>query len=74
MPEWGRNVRRRRQQFKFSQRKLSQRSTVSQQAISVFERGEAVLSIDSLIKIANGLGAEPSDLYQWPTLRELVRS
>lgn len=69
---WGRNIKARRDLLRWNQEFLSDRSGVPQQTISKIENGRFTPSLDMLLDLARGLGANPAELYHWPTLGELA--
>lgn len=60
---FGANLRAIRRSQGLSQPDLAQVSHVSTQVVSNVERGTAVPSIDTICKIARGLGVDPRELF-----------
>lgn len=58
----GREVRRLRDEKDLSQTQLAARAGTSQSAISVLEKGKRSPRIDTLVRICDALGTEPSML------------
>jgi len=59
---FGENLRRLRKGFGISQEELSLRSELHRTEIGLLERGARVPRIDTLIKVATGLGIHPNAL------------
>jgi transcriptional regulator with XRE-family HTH domain len=60
---FGTNLKATRRSKGLSQPELANASNVSTQVISNLERGTAIPSIDTLCKIARGLGVNPRELF-----------
>jgi transcriptional regulator with XRE-family HTH domain len=59
---FGENLRRCRRRAGVSQEELSYRCSVHRTAVGKIERGETLPRIDTLLKLAGGLGIEPQKL------------
>lgn len=68
---WGEQVRKRRELLKIQQEVLAEVTGIQQQTISKIENGHFNPNIDTWLKLAQGLGANPAELYQWPQLADL---
>lgn len=68
---WGESLKARRVLLRLPQDVLSEVTGIPQTTISKIENGRFTPSLDMLIKLAQGLGANPAELYQWPLLRDL---
>lgn len=60
---FGQQVRELRLSLKLSQAQLAARVASHQEFISDVERGEANLTLDSIVRIATALGVETIDLF-----------
>jgi transcriptional regulator with XRE-family HTH domain len=60
----GRAIRSARQERKLPQETLAARAGVDRSYFGAIERGEFNVSLDTLIKIAAGLGIRPGDLLR----------
>lgn len=68
---WGSNLKARRTLLGWNQEFLADRSGVPQTTISKIENGRFTPSLEMLLDLARGLGANPVELYHWPTLQEI---
>lgn len=68
---WGAAIRERRDLMKIRQDVLASVTGIPQQTISKIEHGKFNPSVDTLLKLAQGLGLNPAELYHWPVLDEL---
>lgn len=66
---WGRNVRVRRQELRLDQVELAKASGVSQAVISAVERGITGGKDGTRMALAQALGVEVGDLFQYPPTR-----
>jgi len=60
--DFGRNLARCRKQVGLSQEELAVRASLHRTAVGQIERGERVARVDTLVKLAGGLGLPPGDL------------
>ncbi len=60
---FGARVRQLRQAQQLSQEQVAERSGLHRNYIGGIERGERNVSLDSIIKLAHGLGVHPADLF-----------
>ena len=62
----GDRIRQLRKARGYSQEKLADKAELHYTHIGSIERGEKNWSIETLVKVANGLNVEVSDLFQFP--------
>jgi len=62
----GDRIRQLRKARGYSQEKLADKADLHYTHIGSIERGEKNWSIETLVKVANGLNVEISDLFQFP--------
>jgi transcriptional regulator with XRE-family HTH domain len=60
----GANLKRARREADLSQEELGYRSSLHRTEISGIERGLRVIRVDTLVKLAGGLGIPPSELMR----------
>ena len=61
--QFGRNIKAERVRLGISQEELAERSRLHRNYISDVERGRRNLSLDALLKLANGLGINIRDMF-----------
>ena len=61
---FGENLRRCRRRAGISQEELSFRSSVHRVQVGKMERGETLPRIDTLLRLAGGLGSQPHELLE----------
>jgi transcriptional regulator with XRE-family HTH domain len=59
---FGRNLARYRRRVGISQEELGVRASLHRTAVGQLERGERVARLDTFVKLAGALGADPRDL------------
>ncbi len=62
----GRRIRELRRLANLTQEELAEKAGLSVQYIGFIERGQAKATLDSLVKIARGLGARIEDVFRFP--------
>ena len=62
----GDRIRALRKERGYSQERLADKADLHYTHIGSIERGEKNWSIETLVKVANGLNVEVSDLFQFP--------
>ena len=62
----GDRIRALRKERGYSQERLADKAELHYTHIGSIERGEKNWSIETLVKVANGLNVEVSDLFQFP--------
>jgi transcriptional regulator with XRE-family HTH domain len=60
--QFGRNLAYCRRRAKLSQEELAVRASLHRTAVGQLERGERVARVDTLIKLAGGIGIPPEEL------------
>ena len=68
----GRRLRHLRKERLLTQEEVAERAGLNAKYYAQVERGQRNISIGSLLKIADGLGVSPADLFQFPYLRQLT--
>lgn len=68
---WCAELKRRRELVDLKQEVLAEITGIPQQTISKIENGRYNPSLETLVKLAQGLGANPAELFQFPPLRDL---
>lgn len=61
---FGDNLRRARRRADLSQEQLGVRASLHRTEVGLLERGARVPRVDTLIKLARGLGIDPKDLLE----------
>lgn len=61
---FGENLRRARRRADLSQEQLGVRASLHRTEVGLLERGARVPRVDTLIKLARGLGMDPEDLLE----------
>jgi transcriptional regulator with XRE-family HTH domain len=62
--QFGRNLRRLRRRADISQEGLAYRASLHRTEIGLLERGERIPQLDTILKVAGGLEAEPCELIE----------
>ena len=60
--EFGRRVRKQREELGLSQESLAERTSLHWSYIGQIERGQSNLTLHNLLRVAAGLGVDPGDL------------
>lgn len=69
---WGASVAERRRTLSLSQTDLAALCCVTQQAISRIEKGLSIPSDNLKVVLCRNLGTDPTQLFPWPAMKDLV--
>ncbi len=69
---WGRNLRARRKALGLTQRQVAEVAGLTQQAVGHFEAGDHVPLDRTKVELARALGTNPSALFEWPPMEDLL--
>lgn len=61
---FGENLRKRRIQLGLSQEELAERAGLHRTYVGSVERGERNVSLENIVRLAEAVGADPSDLLE----------
>lgn len=64
--DFGDAVRRLRQDQGLTQEKLAEAAGIDRSYLAGVESGVRNISLDAIVKLANGLAVPPADLFAWP--------